>query len=63
MLSSTAFSRAPRLQRFLRYVVQASLRDSRITDRLAAVDLDREVALAIDASGWLGQEFAARKDF
>ena len=44
-------------------LIQASLRDSRIKDRLAAVDLDREVAMAIDASGWLGQEFVARKDF
>ena len=43
--------------------VQASLRDSGIEDRLAAVDLDREVEMAIDASGWLGQELAARKDF
>jgi len=42
------------------YVVQASLRRSRLPDELRSLDVERKVALALEASGGIGEE--QRKD-
>ncbi len=44
-------------------IVQATLRDSRLSDQFAALDLDKEVTMALAASGWIGEELAQRKEF
>jgi predicted anti-sigma-YlaC factor YlaD len=44
-------------------IVQASLRDSRLSDQFAALDLDKEVTMALAASGWIGEELVQRKEF
>ena len=42
---------------------QASLRKSGVPDELAALNVEQEVSLAIEASGWLGRDDATRKEF
>ncbi len=44
-------------------IVQATLRDSRLSDQFAALDLDKEVTMALAASGWIGEELVQRKEF
>jgi predicted anti-sigma-YlaC factor YlaD len=44
-------------------IVQATLRDSRLSDQFAALDLDKEVTMALAATGWIGEELVQRKEF
>jgi hypothetical protein len=44
-------------------IVQAALRESRLPDQLDALDVEGEVDLALEASGWIGEELAQRKEF
>ena len=44
-------------------IVQASLRESRLPDQLAALDVERKVDLALQVAGWIGEELLQRKEF
>jgi predicted anti-sigma-YlaC factor YlaD len=44
-------------------IVQATLRDSQLSDQFAALDLDKEVTMALAATGWIGEELVQRKEF
>lgn len=44
-------------------IVQASLRNSRLPDRISALDIENKVAMALEASGWIGEELVERKEF
>jgi len=44
-------------------IVQAVLRESQLPNKLSALNVENEVALALEASGWIGQELVQRKEF
>ena len=44
-------------------IVQATLRESQLPNKLSALNVENEVALALEASGWIGQELVQRKEF
>ena len=44
-------------------IVQAALRESQLPNKLSALNVENEVALALEASGWIGQELVQRKEF
>ena len=44
-------------------IVQASLSRSGLHDQISALDVENEVALALEASGWIGEEIVERKEF
>jgi anti-sigma factor RsiW len=44
-------------------MVQQIIREDRLQDRLAEVDLDKAAASALEASGWIGIEVALRTDY
>ena len=44
-------------------VVQAALRDSQLSDQIAAIDVESEVDRALEGAGWIGEDFARRKEF
>jgi hypothetical protein len=44
-------------------IVQAALRKSQLSNKLSALNVENEVALALEASGWIGQELVQRKEF
>ena len=44
-------------------IVQAALRKSQLPNKLSALDVENDVALALEASGWIGQELVQRKEF
>jgi hypothetical protein len=44
-------------------IVQATLRGSRLLYQIAALNVQKEVDIALEASGWLGEELVERKEF
>jgi hypothetical protein len=44
-------------------IVQATLRGSQLLFQIAALNIEKEVDVALEASGWLGEEFIQRKEF
>lgn len=44
-------------------VVQAALLESQLSDQIAAIDLESEVDRALEGAGWIGEDFARRKEF
>jgi hypothetical protein len=44
-------------------IVQATLRGSRLLFQIAALNVEKEVDVALEASGWLGEELVQRKEF